>query len=94
MGGLALGINVNDSTIIAPLTAYHVSGNIGGIAFLVMLLWLLFQQGNSESVAVASIIANDIYRLNIKPQATDRQILKISRFTTGLFGIIAGILSF
>ena len=33
VGGLALGINVNDSTIIAPLTAYHVSGNIGGIAF-------------------------------------------------------------
>ncbi|HLE86517.1 MAG TPA: sodium:solute symporter family protein [Candidatus Brocadiaceae bacterium] len=94
VGGLALGINVNDSTIIAPLTAYHVSGNIGGIAFLVMLFMAIISTGNSESVAVASIIANDIYRLNIKPQATDRQILKISRFTTGLFGIIAGILSF
>ncbi|HHT9104356.1 MAG TPA: sodium:solute symporter family protein [Candidatus Wujingus californicus] len=94
VGGLALGINVSDSTIIAPLTAYHVSGNIGGIAFLVMLFMAIISTGNSESVAVASIIANDIYRLNIKPQATDRQILKISRFTTGLFGIIAGILSF
>ena len=94
VGGLALGINVSDSTTIAPLTAYHVSGNIGGIAFLVMLFMAIVSTGNSESVAVASIIANDIYRLNIKPQATDRQILKVSRFTTGLFGIIAGILSF
>lgn len=94
VGGLALGIHVDDSTAIAPLTAYHVSGDIGGIAFLVMLFMAIVSTGNAESVAVASIIANDIYRLNIKPQATDRQILKVSRFTTCLFGIIAGILSF
>ena len=93
VGGLALGINVGDSTIIAPLTAYHISGNIGGIAFLIMLFMAIISTGNSESVAVSSIIANDIYRLNIRPQATDRQILRISRFTTGLFGIVTGILS-
>ncbi|HHT9126054.1 MAG TPA: sodium:solute symporter family protein [Candidatus Brocadiia bacterium] len=93
VGGLVLGIPVSDSTTIAPITAYHVSGNIGGIAFLVMLFMAIISTGNSESVAVASIIANDIYRLNIKPQATDKQIFRISRLTTGLFGIIAGMLS-
>jgi hypothetical protein len=74
--------------------AYNIAGNIGGIAFLIMLFMAIISTGNSESVAVASIIANDIYRLNIKPQATDKQILKVSRFATGLFGIIVGILSF
>ncbi len=94
VGGLLLGINVSDSTMIAPLTAYNVSGNIGGIAFLVMLFMAIISTGNSESIAVASIIANDIYRINIKPQATDKQILRVCRFTTCLFGIIVGILSF
>lgn len=94
VGGLALGIHVVDSTTIAPLTAYHISGNIGGIAFLVMLFMAIISTGNSESVAVSSIIANDIYRLHMRPQATDKQILRISRFTTGLFGVVAGIFSF
>lgn len=94
VGGLILGIRIDDSTSIAPLAAYHISGNIGGIAFLVMLFMAIISTGNSESVAVASIIANDVYRLNIKPQATDKQILRVSRFTTGLFGIVAGVLSY
>ncbi len=94
MGGLLLGINVGDSTAIAPLTAYNIAGNIGGFDFLVMLFMAIISTGNSESVAVASIVANDIYRLNIKPQATDKQILGIARLTTCLFGIVVGILSF
>lgn len=94
ISGLLLGVDVSDSTTIAPLMAYNIVGNIGGIAFLIMLFMAIISTGNSESVAVASIIANDIYRLNIKPQATDKQILKVSRFTTGLFGIVVGILSF
>lgn len=94
VGGLLLGIVVDDSTTIAPLTAYYVTGNVGGIAFLVMLFMAIISTGNSESIAVASIIANDIYRINIKPQAKDKQILRISRLATFLFGIVAGILSF
>ncbi len=94
IGGLLLGVEVSDSITIAPLMAYKIAGNFGGIAFLVMLFMAIISTGNSESVAVSSIIANDIYRLNIKPQATDKQILKVSRFSTGLFGIIVGILSF
>jgi len=94
IGGLLLGIDVSDSITIAPLMAYNIAGNIGGIAFLVMLFMAIISTGNSESIAVASIVANDIYRLNIKPQATDKQILRVSRFTTGLFGIVVGILSF
>jgi len=94
IGGLLLGIDVSDSTTIAPLMAYNIAGNIGGIAFLIMLFMAIISTGNSESVAVASIIANDIYRLNIKPQATDKQILRVARFVTGLFGIIVGMLSF
>ncbi len=93
VGGLALGINVGDSTTIAPLTAYHMSGDVGGIAFLVMLFMAIISTGNSESVAVSSLIANDIYRLHMRPQATDKQILRVSRFTTGLFGIVTGIFS-
>ena len=93
VGGLILGINVGDSTAIAPLTAHYVLGDVGGIAFLVMLFMAIISTGNSESVAIASIIANDVYRLNIRPQATDKQILRVSRITTGLFGIIAGTLS-
>jgi len=94
VGGLLLDIRADDSTTIAPLAVYHISDNIGGIAFLIMLFMAIISTGNSESVAVASIIANDIYRLNIKPHATDKQILRISRLTTGLFGIAAGALSF
>ncbi|MGR3179350.1 MAG: sodium:solute symporter family protein [Candidatus Anammoxibacter sp.] len=94
VGGLLIGINVTDSTIIAPLTAYNIAGHFGGIAFLVMLFLAIISTGNSESIAAASIIANDIYRLNFKPQATDRQILKIARIATCLYGFVVGILSF
>ena len=94
IGGLFLGIEVSDSLTIAPLMAYNIAGSIGGIAFLIMLFMAIISTGNSESIAVASLIANDIYHLNLRPQATDKQILKVSRFATGLFGIIVGLLSF
>src|SRR3990172_6867320 len=99
---IGLGLSVifyykyGDFGICSMVENFHDKGKFINITSysLIMFFMAIISTGNSESVAVASIIANYIYRLNIKPQATDRQILKISRFTTGLFGIIAGILSF
>ena len=49
--------------------------------------------GSAESIAVSSLVAYDIYREYINPEATGEQILFVSRTVVVMFGLIMGALS-
>jgi Na+/proline symporter len=49
--------------------------------------------GSAESIAVSSLVAYDIYREYINPDATGKQILWVSRVTIVVFGIFMGLLA-
>lgn len=49
--------------------------------------------GSSELIAVSSLCTYDIYRTYINPDATGKQILKVSRTVVLAFGCLMGILA-
>lgn len=91
VGGLALGFAVPPPfTDIAPTTAAAVFGPLGAWLFLIMLFMAIISTGNAESVAVASLVATDIYKTYVRPQASDGDILRVARGATLAFAVLVG----
>ncbi len=91
VGGLALGFAVLPPyTDIAPAAAAAVFGPLGVWLFLIMLFMAIISTGNAESVAVASLVASDLYKTYLRPQAADTDILWVARGTTLVFALLIG----
>eukprot|EP00751_Fragilariopsis_kerguelensis_P006553 CAMPEP_0170807684 /NCGR_PEP_ID=MMETSP0733-20121128/32911_1 /TAXON_ID=186038 /ORGANISM="Fragilariopsis kerguelensis, Strain L26-C5" /LENGTH=705 /DNA_ID=CAMNT_0011162901 /DNA_START=124 /DNA_END=2241 /DNA_ORIENTATION=- len=89
---LMLPITVEEagSGLVPPAVAYHLLGQAGAVLILVMLFMAIVSTGSAESIAVASLVAYDIYREYINPEATGKQILMVSRTVVVVFGLIMG----
>jgi SSS family transporter len=91
VGGLALGIVVPfPYSDVAPATAAIAFGPVGAWLFLVMLFMAILSTGNAESVAVASLVATDIYKRYLRPEAGDAAILRVARVTVLSFALLVG----
>lgn len=76
--------------LVPPAVATHLLGRGGSVAILVMLFMAIVSTGSAESIAVSSLIAYDIYRTYINPNATGKQILNVSRIVIIGFGLFMG----
>jgi hypothetical protein len=81
------------SGLVPPAVASHLLGDSGAILILIMLFMAIVSTGSAESIAVSSLVAYDIYREYINPEATGEQILFVSRTVVVMFGLIMGALS-
>lgn len=91
IGGVALGIVVPfPYSDIAPATAAQVFGLPGAWLFLIMLYLAILSTGNAESVAVASLVATDVYKRYLRPEADDASILRVARVTALSFAVLIG----
>jgi len=81
------------SGLVPPAVAYHLLGDLGAVLILVMLFMAIVSTGSAESIAVSSLVAYDIYRQYINPDATGAQILMVSRATIVCFGLFMGVFS-
>uniref|UniRef100_A0A7S1YU98 Urea active transporter n=1 Tax=Trieres chinensis TaxID=1514140 RepID=A0A7S1YU98_TRICV len=81
------------SGLVPPAVATHLLGQAGSVLILIMLFMAIVSTGSAESIAVSSLVAYDIYREYFNPEATGRDILKVSRIVIVLFGLIMGALS-
>lgn len=90
---LMLPINSGEagSGLVPPAVADHLMGTPGAAAVLVMLFMAIVSTGSAESIAVSSLVAYDIYREYINPEATGKQILWVSRVVIVCFGIFMGL---
>ena len=79
--------------LVPPAVATHLLGGAGASLILVMLFMAIVSTGSAESIAVSSLIAYDIYREYINPEATGKQILLVSRVVIVLFGLFMGLFS-
>lgn len=89
---LMLPINSGEAGagLVPPAVADHLLGQAGSALVLVMLFMAIVSTGSAESIAVSSLVAYDIYREYINPEATGKQILFVSRVTIVVFGIFMG----
>jgi Na+/proline symporter len=81
------------SGLVPPAVAFELLGDTGAILILIMLFMAIVSTGSAESIAVSSLIAYDIYRQYINPEATGEQILFISRVVIVVFGLFMGAFS-
>jgi len=78
------------SGLVPPAVAYHLLGNGGSVLVLIMLFMAIVSTGSAESIAVSSLVAYDIYREYVNPEATGKQILLVSRIVVVVFGLCMG----
>ena len=76
--------------LTVPAAASVLMGEIGAIMVLVMLFMAVTSAGSAELIAVSSIITYDVYRTYSNPNATGKQLLKVSRGTIVAFGLGMG----
>merc|ERR1712084_190649 len=81
------------SGLVPPAVATHLLGETGSVLILIMLFMAIVSTGSAESIAVSSLVAYDIYREYINPEATGKQILFVSRVVIILYGLFMGAFS-
>jgi Na+/proline symporter len=79
--------------LVPPAVATHLLGDAGSALILTMLFMAIVSTGSAESIAVSSLVAYDIYREYINPEADGEKILFVSRVVIVLFGLLMGVLS-
>lgn len=78
------------SGLVPPAVATHLIGQAGSVLILVMLFMAIVSTGSAESIAVSSLVAYDIYREYMNPEATGAQILFVSRVVIVGYGLFMG----
>jgi SSS family transporter len=76
--------------LVPPAVATHLLGDVGSALILTMLFMAIVSTGSAESIAVSSLVAYDIYREYINPEADGQKILFVSRVVIVVFGLIMG----
>jgi SSS family transporter len=90
--GVPLTAEQIGSGLVAPAAASHILGDFGAILLLTMLFTAVTSAGSAELVAVSSLITYDVYRTYVKPAASGRELIRISRSSIICFGLGMGIL--
>ncbi|KAF9617393.1 hypothetical protein IFM89_036314 [Coptis chinensis] len=97
LGALALDLPITASEaargLVPPATATALMGKGGSILLLTMLFMAVTSAGSSELIAVSSLCTYDVYRTYINPDASGKQILKVSRGVILGFGCFMGVLA-
>jgi SSS family transporter len=91
---VALGVDLTPEQVqlglTVPAAASVLMGEVGAVLVLTMLFMAVTSAGSAELIAVSSLITYDVYRTYKNPQATGRQLLKVSRGTIVVFGLGMG----
>ena len=76
--------------LVVPAAATALMGEIGAIMVLTMLFMAVTSAGSAELIAVSSLVTYDLYRTYKNPNASGKQLVKVSRTTICAFGIGMG----
>jgi SSS family transporter len=81
------------SGLVPPATATHMMGQGGAFLVSLQLFLAITSTANSEMLAVASLVAYDIYKRYINPNATGTQMIIVSRIMVFIWGVISGCIA-
>jgi len=84
-------IYFQESEAIAPLTGFTIIGWYGMVAFTLAVGFATVSTGSHELMSSASNFVNDFYRYYLRPQASAKELLRVTRLALFLFmGIVLG----
>lgn len=84
--------NLENAKLALPTLMMHFSPVVGGIV-LASIMAAVLSTVSPIILASGTMITKDIYQRKIKPDATDAEVLKMSRITTAMAGVACIILS-
>lgn len=97
LAGIALHLDLTATEVshglVAPITISNLLGEVGGILILTMLFTAVTCAGSAELVAFSSLFTFDVYRTYLKPSASGRQLMRMSKYSVLMFGFGIGLLS-
>ena len=90
LAAVALGVDLTPEEVQLGLTisaaASVLMGEAGAVLVLAILFMAVTAAGSAELIAVSSLITYDVYRTYKRPNATGRQLLRVSRISIVAFG--------
>ena len=97
LAAIATGIPLTEDEVglglVAPTAAANLMGDIGAILILTIVFTAVTAAGSSQIVSVSSLITYDVFRTYVKPSASGRELIRISRFAILVFGVGMGVLA-
>jgi len=81
------------SGLVPPAVATHMFGKSGAVMIAIMLFMAITSTGSAEGIAVSSLVAYDIYKTYVNPEADGPKILFVSKVVIVVFGLLMGSLS-
>ena len=82
-----------NSGLVPPAVATHMMGPGGAWLVAFQLFLAITSTANSEQLAVASLLAYDVYKRYINPNATGAQMILVSRIGVCIWGVISGVIA-
>ena len=90
---LPVTIAESNSGLVPAAVATELFGAGGGFLLMLQLWMAVTATANAEQIAVASLIAYDVYRAYIKRKASGKDIILVSRIVILVYGVLSGILA-
>lgn len=96
LSAISIGISLTpqeiDYGLVAPTAASELLGDLGAILILTVVFTAVTSAGSAQMIAVSSLTTYDIYRTYLKPSASGRELIRISRISIIAFGVLIGLL--
>ena len=97
LAAVAIDVSLTEEEIslglVAPTAAAELMGDLGAILILTIIFTAVTAAGSSQLVSVSSLMTYDVFRTYLKPSATGRELMRISRYAILAFGIGMGIMA-
>ena len=90
--GMLNGIPVNEAENVLPWAAYTFLPPWAGVLFIVTLAAAIVSTSGDNALIISTLIGHNIYR-NIKPQASNVEILKVVRIAIPVATLIAMVIA-
>uniref|UniRef100_A0A383W3Q7 Urea active transporter n=1 Tax=Tetradesmus obliquus TaxID=3088 RepID=A0A383W3Q7_TETOB len=90
---LPVTIAESNAGLVPAAVAQELMGAGGGFLLMLQLWMAVTATANSEQLAVASLIAYDVYRTYVNPKATGKQMVFVSRVMVCVYAVLSGILA-
>lgn len=85
-----VGVNVTDAKLALPTLMTNLHPIVGGLV-LASILAAILSTVSPIILASGTMVTKDLYQRVLRPNATDAQVLKMSRITTAISGVICAI---
>lgn len=85
----ALGINIPQADMLAPIVAAHLLGDIGSFMIFIVVFCALASTLDSMLAATADLFTQDIYHKMLFPKASPDNLKRVATWITLVIGIFA-----